>query len=149
MKKIYTYTMLLAMSSVTFLSCGSSKESTKGIFGDSSTIGGTVVKTVATIVGAIVLSKIINSIFKTVGTSSSFSSLTNNPSFAAGFNENTKLSSLASNDFMKTALQVIVAEKYKIPLTTVATNFRSLTTVGDLATFIGKNADAKVLNEIK
>ena len=67
----------------------------------------------------------------------------------ANFNEDTKLSSFANNDLMKTALQVLVAEQYKIPITTVVNNYSSLVTAGDLATFIGKNADAKVLLQIK
>ena len=50
---------------------------------------------------------------------------------------------------MKTALQVLVAEHYQIPLATVANNYTMLNTVGDLATFIGKNASAKALVQIK
>jgi hypothetical protein len=50
---------------------------------------------------------------------------------------------------MKTALQVLVAEHYKIPLATVVSNYKNLNTAGDLATFIGQNADARVLAGIK
>ena len=75
MKKIYTFIMLLAVGSMTFMSCGSSKNANKGILGDSGTMGGTIAKTVATAVGVILLSKIITSVLGTLGNSSSFASL--------------------------------------------------------------------------
>ncbi|MBC7937476.1 MAG: hypothetical protein H7Y86_19185, partial [Rhizobacter sp.] len=90
MKKLFTYTMLLSFGSATFLSCGTSKKSNKGILGGSG-IGGTVVKSVATVVGLILLSKLLKSVLGTVGSSSSFASLSQNPSTIAGFNENTPL----------------------------------------------------------
>ena len=148
MKKIFTYIMLLSFSSATLISCGSSKNSNKGILGGTN-VGGTVVKTVATVVGLILLSKLLKSVLNTVGKSTAFTGLAQNQQFMANFNEDTKLSSFAQNDLMKTALQVLVAEHYKIPLATVANNYKSLNTAGDLATFIGKNADAKVLAAIK
>ena len=149
MKKLGIYSMLLAMGSITFAGCSSSKKSTKGgILGDTS-IGSTAVKTVATIVGVILLSKLLKSVLNTVGGSSVFGTAARQKGLLANFNENTKISSIANNDLMKTALQVLVAEQYKIPLTTVTKNFNSLTTAGDLATFIGQNADAKVLLQIK
>lgn len=148
MKKLSIYCMLLAMGSVTFMGCSSSKNSAKGgILGDAA-IGKTAVKTVATIVGVILLSKLLKSVLNTVGGSSVFGKA-KKQGFLANFNEDTKLNSFANNDLMKTALQVVVAEQYKIPLATVANNFNSFLTAGDLATFIGKNADAKVLLQIK
>ena len=142
--------MLLAMGSITFMGCSSSKKSTKGgILGGDGSITSTAVKTVATIVGVILLSKLIKSVLNTVGGSSVFGGAAKKQGFLANFNEDTKLNSFANNDLMKTALQVVVAEQYKIPLATVANNFNSFITAGDLATFIGKNADAKVLLQIK
>jgi len=67
----------------------------------------------------------------------------------ANVNEDTKLNSFANNDFTKTALQLLVADHYQIPLTTVVKNFSSLNTVGDLSTFIGENASAQSLKDIK
>ena len=148
MKKIFTYLMLLSLSSATILSCSSSKNSSKGVLGGTN-VGGTIVKSVATIVGLILLSKLLKSVLNTIGGSKSFAGLSQNPDFMTNFNEQTKLSSFAKTNFMKTALQVLVAEHYKIPLVTVANNYNNLQTAGDLATFIGKNADAKVLEGIK
>lgn len=148
MKKIFTYIMLLTLGSATIAGCGSNKNVTKGVLGGTN-IGGTVVKTVATVVGLILLSKLLKSVLNTVGGSTAFAGLSNNPQFTANFNEDTKLSSFAQNDLMKMALQVLVAERYKIPLVTVANNYKSLNTAGDLATFIGKNADAKILTQFK
>ena len=148
MKKIFTYIMLLSFGSAALVSCGTSRKSGKGILGGAN-VGGTVVKTVATVVGLILLSKLIKSVLNTVGKSMAFENLAQNQSFMATFNEDTKLSSFAKNDLMKTALQVLVAEHYKIPFATVANNYKSLNTAGDLATFIGKNADAAVLEKIK
>ena len=148
MKKIFTYIILLSFGSASFISCSTGKNSSKGILGGTN-VGGTVVKTVATVVGLILLSKLLKSVLNTVGKSTAFTGLSQNQHFMANFNEDTKLSSFAQNDLMKTALQVLVAEHYKIPLATVANNYKSLNTAGDLATFIGKNADAKVLAAIK
>ncbi|MFC4263140.1 hypothetical protein ACFOWM_09640 [Ferruginibacter yonginensis] len=145
MKKIYTIIMMLSIGSITFLSCSSTKNTNKDVTG----IGGTVIKTVGTIVGAIVLSKIINSVLKTVTGSTAFSGVTQNNNFLSNFNENTKLSSFAQSPLLKSALQVLVAERYQIPLTTVANNYNNLITVGDLATFIGKNGSAKALQPLK
>ena len=147
MKRFYTFIMLLSLGSVTFTSCGTSKNSTKDAMGGGVT--GTVVKTVATVVGLILLSKLLKSVLNTVTGSKTFASEAQNQNILANFNENTKLNSFANNDFMKTALEVLVAEHYKIPIATVANNFSSLVTAGDLATFIGKNADPKVLMQIK
>ncbi len=148
MKKIFTYIMLLSFGSASLVSCGSSKKSTKGILGGTN-VGGTVVKTVATVVGLILLSRLLKSVLKTVGGSNTFAGLSQNQQFMAAFNEDTKLSSFAQNDLMKTALQVLVAEHYKIPIATVVNNYNNLNTAGDLATFIGKNADAAVLEKLK
>jgi hypothetical protein len=148
MKKLFGYFLLLSFSSATIIGCGSSKNSNKGILGGTG-VGGTVVKTVATVVGVILLSKLLKSVLNTVGGSSSFASLSQDKSFMNNFNENTSLSSIAGNEFTKAALQVLVAEQYKIPLKTVASNFGSLKTAGDLATFVGKNADPKILEKIK
>ena len=142
MKRFYTIIMLLSLGSATFVGCGSGRNITKGV-------GGTVVKTVATVVGIILLSKLVKSILKTIGGSSAFASLSEDKNFMTSFNENTKLSSFAQDDLMKTALQVLVAEHYEIPLSTVTNNYNNLTTAGDLATFIGENASAKALLEIK
>ena len=143
--------MLLAMGSVTFAGCSSSKNSTKGggILGNDRSIATTAVKTVATIVGVILLSKLLKSVLNTVGGSSVFGNATQQKGLLANFNENTKLSAVANNDLMRTALQVLVAEQYKIPLTTVVKNYSNLVTASDLATFIGQHADAKVLLGIK
>ena len=148
MKKIFTYVLLLSVGSASFVSCGSGKNVTKDILGGAN-VGGTVVKTVATVVGLILLSKLLKSVLKTVGGSTAFAGLSQNQQFMSSFNEDTKLSSFAPNDLMKTALQVLVAEHYKIPFAKVVNNYNSLNTAGDLATFIGENADAKVLAGIK
>lgn len=148
MKKLFTYLMLLSFGGAVLASCNAGRNANKGILGGAN-VGGTVVKTVATVVGLILLSKLLKSVLNTVGGSTAFASLSQNPQFATSFSEDTKLSSVAQNDLMKIALQVLVAEKYKIPLTTVVNNYSSLNTAGDLATFIGKNADAKILAQIK
>ena len=144
MKRFYTLIMLLSLSSATFVGCSSGRNTTKGILG-----GGTVVKTVATVVGIILLSKLVKSILKTITGSATFASLSEDKNFTTNFNEDTKLDSFVQNDLMKTALQVLVSEHYQIPFSTVTNNYSNLTTVGDLATFIGKNASAKALLEIK
>jgi hypothetical protein len=149
MKKVYTFIMLLTFGSATFVGCSSSKNSAKGGILGGGGVTGTVVKTVGTVVGLIVLSKIIKSVLKTVGGSTAFEGVTSNNSFTTNFNEDTKLNSFAQSTLLKTALQILVAERFEIPLTTVANNYNSLTTVGDLATFIGKNGSAKKLGEIK
>ncbi|RYY49315.1 MAG: hypothetical protein EOO06_07465, partial [Chitinophagaceae bacterium] len=118
MKKTFTYLMLLSFPIATLVSCGSSRKANKGILGGSG-IGGTVVKTVATVVGLILLSKLLKSVLGTIGSSSSFASLSGNADFMNGFNENTPINSFAQNDIMKTALQVLIAERYKIPFSTV------------------------------
>lgn len=140
--------MLLSLGIASLVSCGSSRKSSKGILGGTN-IGGTVAKTVGTVVGLILLNKLLKSVLNTVGKSMAFSGLSQDQQFMTSFDENTKLNSFAQNDIMKTALQVLVAEHYKIPFTTVANNYKSLNTAGDLATFIGKNADAAVLEKIK
>ena len=150
MKKVLTYIVLLSFSSATFVSCGTSKKSsTGGVLGGDNNTTGTIVKAVATVVGLILLSRLLKSVLGTLGSSQTFAGLSQNQQFATSFNEDTKLSSIAKNDLMKTALQVLIAERYKIPFATVATNYNSLHTAGDLATFIGKNADAQVLAKIK
>ncbi|MEO7802377.1 MAG: hypothetical protein ABIR81_10270 [Ginsengibacter sp.] len=141
MKRFYTLIMLLSLSSATFVGC--SKNSTKGI------IGGTVVKTVATVVGLILLSKLIKSVLKTVIGNKSFTGLSADQNFTDNINEDTKLNTFVQNDIMKTTLQFLLADHYQIPLATVTGNYNSLNTVGDLATFIGKNASAKALLKIK
>ena len=57
MKRFHTLIMLLALGSATFVSCNTGKNATKSILGGGSGVGGTVVKTVATVVGLILLSK--------------------------------------------------------------------------------------------
>ncbi len=148
MKKFFTYALLLSFGAASFTGCSTSKNSNKSILGGTN-VGGTVVKTVATVVGLILLSKLLKSVLNTVLGSKSFAGLTQGQDFKTGFNENTKLNTIASSDLMKVALQVLVAEHYKIPLQTVTQNYSRLTTAGDLATFIGENADAKILAEIK
>ena len=148
MKKISTYILLFSFGAATFTSCASGKKSTKGIFGGPS-VGGTVVKTVATVVGLILLSKLLKNVFKTVTGNSAFAGLAQDPQFPSTFNENTRLDAIAKNDYTKAALQVLVSQHYKIPLQTVTKNYTSLTTAADLATFIGQNADAKILEAIK
>ena len=141
MKRFYTLIMLLSLSSATFVGC--SRNTIKG------TIGGTVVKTVATVVGLILLSKLIKSVLKTVIGNKSFTSLSADQNFADNINEDTRLNTFVQNDVMKTTLQLLLAEHYQIPLATVTSNYHNLATVGDLATFIGKNASAKASLEIK
>ena len=148
MKKMYSFIMLLSFASITFVGCSSSKNATKDVLGTGG-VTGTVVKTVGTVVGLILLSKLIKSVLKTVGGSTAFEGVAKSNNFMTNFNEDTKLNSFANNNLMKTALQVLVAEHYQIPLTTVANSYITLNTVGDLATFIGKNASAKALVEIK
>jgi len=148
MKKSFFLLMLVSFMSATILSCGAGRNSSKGVLGGAN-VGGAVVKTVATVVGVILLSKLLKSVLGTVTGSMAFSGLSNDQQFMSTFNEDTKLNSIAKNDLMKTALQVLVAEKYKIPFATVAGNYNNLVTAGDLATFIGKNADAKILQGIK
>jgi hypothetical protein len=143
MKRFYAFIMLISLSSATFVGCSSGRNTTKGV------LGGTVVKTVATVVGIILLSKLVKSILKTIGGSNAFASLSEDKNFTTSFNEDTNLGSFVQNDLMKTALQALVAEHYQIPFSTVTNNYSSLTTVGDLATFIGKNASSKALLEIK
>ena len=149
MKRFYTFIMLLSFGSLTFVGCGIGKNSTKSGMGNGTAVGATVVKTVATVVGLILLSKLLKSVLNTVTGSKSFAGESQNQNFLSNFNEDTKISSFANNDFMKTALEVLVAEHYKIPIAKVSNNFSSLVTAGDLATFIGQNADAKVLQGIK
>lgn len=147
MKKFFGYLMLATMALTTVSSCRSSRNT--GILGGATGAGTTITKTVATIVGVILLSKIVNAVLKTVSGSTAFNGIAQNNNFAAGFNEDTMLTSFANNDLLKMALQVLVAERFQIPLKTVATNYSNLNTVGDLSTFIGKNASATVLNEFK
>ncbi len=150
MKKVYTFIMLLTLGSATFVGCSTSRNSTKGVLGGGAGgVTGTVVKTVGTVVGLILLSRLIKSVLKTVGGSTAFDNVSQNTAFMNNFKEDTKLNSFANNNLTKTALQVLVAEHYQIPLTTVANNYTALNTVGDLATFIGKNASVKALNQIK
>lgn len=148
MKKLFTYIMLVSFGSATFVSCSTGKNSTKGILGGTN-VGGTVVKTVATVVGLILLSKLLKSVLNTVTKSTAFSGVAETQGFSSGFNEDTKLNTIAKNDLMKTALMALVSEHYKIPLTKVTNNYSHFNTAGDLATFIGENADAKVLQSIK
>lgn len=149
MKKVYTFIMLLSLGSATFVGCSTSKNSSKGVLGGTGGVTGTVVKTVGTVVGLVLLSRLIKSVLKTVGGSTAFENVSQNTAFTSKFNEDTKLNSFANSNLMKTALQVLVAEHYQIPLATVASSYTSLNTVGDLATFIGKNASAKALVQIK
>jgi hypothetical protein len=149
MKRFHAFIMLLALGSATFIGCHPGRNVTKSILGGGPGIGGTVVKTVGTVVGLILLSKLIKSVLKTVTGTKAFESFAQNETFKNNFNEDTKLNSFANNDFMKTALQVVVAQHYQIPLTTVTNNYGSLNTVGDLATFVGQNGSAKVLEGIK
>lgn len=144
MKRFYTLIMLLSLSSATFIGCGSGRKTNKGTI-----IGGTVVKTVATVVGLILLSKLIKSVLKTVIGSKAFTGLSADQSFTDNITEDTKLNTFVQNDVMKSALQILLAEHYQIPLATVTSHYNSLNTVGDLATFIGKNASAKALLDIK
>lgn len=146
MRKLYAIILLFTMSSTTFISCKTSKDSSKGVLGGA---GGTVAKTVITAVGVILLAKLLQSILGNLGGNSSFASLTNSESFKANFNESTKLNSFANNDLLKLGLQLLVSEKYKIPFNTVSSNYNSLVTAEDLATFIGKNAAPDVLKKIQ
>lgn len=148
MKKLFTYLMLFSFGSAALVSCGTNKKASGGILGGTN-VGSTVVKTVATVVGLILLSKLLKSVLNTIGGSTAFASLSQNQQFTSSFSEDTKLSSFASNDLMKVALQVLVSEKYKIPLATVVSNYKNFNTAGDLATFIGQNADARILAGIK
>lgn len=149
MKKFQTLIMLVALGSATFMGCNPGRSVTKSILGGGTGVGGTVVKTVGTVVGLILLSKLIKSVLKTVVGTKAFENLSQNENFTNNFNEDTKLNSFAKNDFLKTALQVVVAQHYQIPLTTVVNNYADLNTVGDLSTFVGKNASAQVLTGIK
>jgi len=149
MKKINAFIMLIAFGAASFTGCMPGRSATKGILGGGPSVGGTVVKTVGTVVGLILLSKLIKSVMKTVLGSSKFESLADNENFKTNFNEDTQLNSFVQNDFLKTAFQVLLAQHYEIPYNTVASNYASLNTVGDLSTFIGKNASARVLTEIK
>lgn len=146
MKRFYTFVMLLSLGSVTFVGC--SKNTSKGILGGTA-VGGTVVKTVATVVGLILLSKLIKSVLKTIGTSTTFAGLSQSNNPITSFNENTKLNSFVQSEVMKTALQVLVAEHYQIPFAKVASSYGNLNTLGDLATFIGENASAQSLADVK
>ena len=149
MKRVHAFIMLLALGSATFTGCMPGRNATKGILGGGTGVGGTVVKTVGTVVGLILLSKLIKSVLKTVTGAKAFESFAQNETFKNNFNEDTKLNSFAQNDLLKTALQAVVARHYQIPLTTVVNNYAGLNTVGDLSTFIGENASAEVLKEIK
>lgn len=145
MKRVFGFILLISLGASTMQGCRSSRDNT-GILGGA---GGTIAKTVATVVGAILLSKIIKSVLGTITGSGKFSNFASDQNFINNFNEETRLNSFVQNDVLKTALQLLVAQRFEIPMTTVANNFNSLVTVGDLATFIGKNASPRVLNEIK
>ena len=150
MKKVYTFILLLSFGSTTFVGCSSSKNSTKGVLGSSNTgVAGSVVKTVGTVVGLILLSKLIKSVLNTIGGSTAFENVSQNTAFISNFKADTKLNSFVQNNLMKTALQVLVADHYQIPLSIVANNYNSLNTVGDLAKFIGKNGSGNALVQIK
>ena len=149
MKRFHAFIMMIALAGITFTGCMPGRNTTKSILGGGPGVGGTVVKTVGTVVGLILLSKLIKSVLKTVTGTKAFEGFAQNDAFKNNFNEDTKLNSFAQNDFLKTALQVVVAQHYQIPLTTVANNYSSLNTVGDLATFVGQNGSAKSLAELK
>ncbi len=150
MKKVSTYILLLAISSATFVGCSSSKKTNKGILGGAGgDVTGQVVKTVATVVGVILLTKLIKAVMGSVTGSSAFASLAQDNNFTSKLTEATPISSFANSDIMKTALQVLVAQKYQIPLSTVTNNFNNIKTVGELATFVGQNASAKSLSGLK
>lgn len=149
MKRFQAFIMAVALGCATFTGCMPGRNVTKSVLGGGTGVGGTVVKTVGTVVGLILLSKLIKSVMKTVLGSTAFEGFSQNKNFTSNFNEDTKLNSFAQNDILKTALQVIVAQHYEIPFSTVANNYSSLNTVGDLCTFIGHNASAKALTEIK
>jgi hypothetical protein len=149
MKRFHAFILLVALGSATFTGCMPGRNATKGILGGGTGVGGTVVKTVGTVVGVILLSKLIKSVLKTVVGSKAFENLSQDENFKNNFNEDTKLNSFVQNDYLKTALQILVAQHYQIPLTTVVNNYAGLNTVGDLSTFVGKNASAQVLTEIK
>ena len=149
MKRFRAFIMLAALGCATFTGCMPGKSAAKSILGGGTGVGGTVVKTVGTVVGLILLSKLLKSVMKTVLGGAAFENLAANENFKNSFNEDTKLNSFVKNDFTKTALQALVAQHYQIPYTTVANNYANLNTAGDLATFVGQNASAKVLTEIK
>src|SRR3978361_2328302 len=117
MKRFHAFIMLLALGSSTFIGCHPGRSVTKGILGGGTGVGGTVVKTVATVVGLILLSKLIKSVLKTVTGGKAFESFAQNETFKNNFNEDTKLNSFAQNDFMKTALQALLSQHYQIPFT--------------------------------
>lgn len=141
--------MMLTLGSATFVGCAPGKNVTKDILGGGAGVGGTVVKTVATVVGLILLSKLIKSVMKTVTGSTTFAAFAQDENFLKNISEDTKLSSFAQNDFTKTALQLLISQQYQIPLGTVVNNYSSLHTLGDLATFVGKNGSAKMLTGIQ
>lgn len=149
MKRFHAFIMLATLGCATFTGCMPGKSATKTILGGGTGVGGTVVKTVGTVVGLILLSKLLKSVMKTVLGGAAFENLAVNENFKNSFNENTRLNSFVKNDFTKTALQALVAQHYQIPYATVANSFASLNTAGDLATFVGQNASAQVLTEIK
>src|SRR6478735_3763062 len=126
MKRFHAFILLATLGTATFTGCMPGRNTTKGVLGGGTGLGGTVVKTVATVVGVIVLSKLIKSVLKTVVGSKAFENLSQDENFKNNFNENTKLSSFAQNDYLKTALQILVAQHYQIPLTTVVNNYAGL-----------------------
>src|SRR5437868_706772 len=81
MKRFHTFIMLLALGSATFIGCHPGRSVTKSILGGGPGVGGTVVKTVGTVVGLIVLSKLIKSVLKTVTGTKAFEGLADNQSF--------------------------------------------------------------------
>lgn len=148
MKKFFGYLMAVSIIGTSIVGCASNKNSTKGgILGSGTT--GTVTKTVMTVVGAIVLMKIINSVMKKVQGNTAFASLNQGQGFTQNFNENTSIAPLKNNELMQTALQALVSSQYKIPFNTVSNGFSSMNTLGDLGTFIGQNAPASVLEQFK
>lgn len=148
MKRFYSGYLLLALSGVIMLpACRSSKASKGGIL-EGTNMTGTITKTVMTVIGAILLSKILNGVLKQTQANAAFANLSDNQVFK-NVNEDTKLNSFASNDVLKTALQLLVADKFKIPVNKVANNYGNMSTLGDLATFIGQNAPADVLMQFK
>lgn len=142
--------VLVAFGSLSIIGCGASKKSNKGIFGGSGTsIGGEVAKTVVTVVGLILLTKLIKSVLGGISGSTAFTSLAQDNNFKSSFNEDTKISSFAQSNLMRKALQVVLSEKFEIPLATMNQKFQSLQTVGQLAIFVGENASAKSLQGVK
>ena len=145
MKKASGYLLILTFAAFSFAGCA--RKTSTGILGGGTT--GAITKTVVTVVGAILLAKLVQSLLKNVLGNASFASFSQDKSLVNSIDENTPLNKIAGNEILASALQLLVAQKYQIPFNKVSNSYSSFNTVGDLATFIGQNGSAESLSQLK